>query len=418
MTKISETKIITEKLQKINHESLGHLQQLARMTTIEPFAGHPALRGLQSGMSAMEKGLGGLKKAGQKLSETDRAQKAKSKLGGIWEDTKNKALEKSGMDKVLGQMEGGDWSEKLKSGSADAQEKIWNSLRDAGGKGFEAMLYKETQEWILKVSGEILEREITGLKDVREFNDEDRAKLTQALYPHGVPQYNQWIKRFDSAFNFGLGAIAASQLPGTGFLASGVNLVKTLFQAANRINILAAIYGHRIHRPSELFRASAMMIASLEDSETNKDHLPLRPEALASLFTAGEEDPKAFANLVSEAIKKEAYMAIPGVGMISIGKVALDDYKLDEGILNWFQAHYLQGKLAAELEPDVFDSGLSNLQRISKELVNEGFLNASEPEKSGGFMGKLKSIKNLPTSWKEKHYKLDAESLKRFEDSL
>ncbi|MDX2470770.1 MAG: hypothetical protein QNL04_09385, partial [SAR324 cluster bacterium] len=380
--------------------------------------GHPALRGLQSSLSAMEKGLGGLKKAGQKLSETETAQKAKSKLGDLWEDTKIKALEKSGLDKVLGQMEGGDWSEKLKSGGAEAQEKVWNALRDAGGKGFEAMLYKETQEWILKVSGKILEREVTGLKDVNEFNDSDRAKLIEALYPHGVPLYNQWIKRFDSAFNFGLGAIAASQFPGTGILASGANLVKTLFQAANRINILAAIYGHRIHRPSELFRASAIMIASLEDFETNKGHKPLGPDTLASLFTAGEEDPKAFANLVSEAIKKDAYMAIPGVGVISIGKVALDDFKLDEGILNWFQAYYLQGELEKELEPDTFTAALGNLQAMSQELVEEGFLTAAEPDQGGGFMGKLKSIKNIPTSWKEKHYKLDEESLKRFEEAL
>ncbi len=115
---------------------------------------------------------------------------------------------------------------------------------------------------------------------------------------------------------------------------------KTLVKLGNRNNIMSAIYGQKVSSPEALFRCCSQILQSLEDWENNENHQPLDPIFLDELYGENPADEAAFQELLNTIAKKEAYIAIPGVGMISIGKIGLDDLKMDIVVQHLIQNYF------------------------------------------------------------------------------
>ena len=364
---------------KMTPSQLEQLASLARGQVLQPFAGARALDAMQEARSKLEQGMGGLKKAGSWVKDSKVSQFTMGKIGQLAEFSKEKAAQSAGesrigqaLSKLNDQTKG--LQELAKKGGQAAQEKIWQAVKDYTAQGFSLLVYEDTQSWIMERAGKLLEREIMGRRDIQTLTLEERQQLITALYPYDSPNLKQWIRGFDGSFNVALGAIAASQLPGTGVLVAAVNLTKTMIKAANRITIISAVYGFHIQSPEALFRFTGRVLENLADWEQNPDHRPLDPADLKDLYAApSETGGQAFSDLVSEAFKKEAYIAIPGVGAISIGKIHLDDLKLDLAILHLVQNYYYLTQLREELAEKDLKTGLEALRQIQQGLWQGGF---------------------------------------------
>ncbi|MBT3225776.1 MAG: hypothetical protein HN580_02020 [Deltaproteobacteria bacterium] len=320
----------------IETDDLNILQQIARDHVIEPFAGKKSLETIQKTRSGVEKGLTKLKsassKAGDWISKTKLADQSQKRVSRFVQEIK----EKQSSESITGFFEKlnhatEDFQKMAKKGYTGLEEKTKRLTFTFIEKGLELLLYEDAASWILKRANSCLHRsDIDSLDQIVQLSNSDHEKLIKEFYPYDSPVFQKYLKRFDLSVNVGLGAVVATNIPGTGLLVSLVNMGKTLVKIGNRLNIMSAIYGRQIASANALFKVSASILRSLEDWENNQEHIPLDSGILDGLYqTDVEDDSEAFQDLLGSVVRKEAYIAIPGVGMISLGKINLDDVKMD-----------------------------------------------------------------------------------------
>ncbi|MBU2512628.1 hypothetical protein KJ966_14930 [bacterium] len=343
------------------------LRQIARDQVIEPFEGRKSLETMQKTRSGMEKGIIKIKSVGKQTGEVIRDSRlygfSKSKLSQFSKKTGEKVQSKLIRDLI----------QKLNDATDDLQKSAKNRYRNIEEKarkitityvkkGLEYLLYEDTEAWILKRANSVLDRQdLNSIEQIRNLSPVERTQLTDILYPHDSPNLKNLIKSFETTVNISLGAIVASNIPGTGIAVSIINMGKTLVKLGHRINIMSAIYGYQISSPQALFKVSASVLKSLDDWDNNPDHTPLDFSLLDELYNKNpDEDESSFYDLMNAVVRKEAYIAIPGVGMISLGKINLDDLKIDivvkHLVQNYFNYHlYLQNHSELEVHRIIED---------------------------------------------------------------
>ncbi|MFH2131751.1 MAG: hypothetical protein ABIK68_15360 [bacterium] len=291
---------------------------------------------MQKTRGSMERGLRQLKSAGSKagmwFKDTKVAHHSQKNIFRIVKEFKKKQKSESisgFFDKLNRAAE--DLHRIAKTGYSGLEEKTKRFTFAFIEKGLELLLYEDAARWMLKRANRCLDRsDIVSLDQIRHLSVSDRQKLIDAFYPYDSPGYKKFLQRFNLSFNIGLGAVVATNIPGTGLVVSLVNMGKTLLKIGNRLNIMSAIYGRQIASPKALFKVSASIIRSMEDWENNEAHVPLHANILDTLYQMdAETDSRSFQDLLRSVVRKDAYIAIPGVGMISLGKINLDDLKID-----------------------------------------------------------------------------------------
>lgn len=390
------------------------LQQICRDSIIEPFEGRKGLETIQKTRTGIEKGLGRLKNISKSTSDKIKDYRwvgtSKSKMGDLLTYVKKKS--KSTQSKVTFPKYS-FFTEKLPQSSKLKIEKLEKKLSDLTlelqkaaksgyqnlstkakeaaliytKKGLELLLFEDTEPWILERANKILQRtDITTIDKVRNLTNSDRMVLIDKLYPYDSPNYSIYIEKFEAGMNFTLGAVVATNFPGTGIAVGLFNMGKTLIRLGNRINIMSSIYGYKISSPDALFKVSATILKSMDDWEDNIDHLPLSVDILDDLYLQDQKDNKfALQELLNAAIKKEAYIAIPGIGMISLGKINLDDFKMDILIKHLVQNYFNKNQLVNQIGKDQFQTILTDYQLIYSTFMKHQYFKktrrASEQEK-------------------------------------
>lgn len=356
------------------------LQQIARDHVFEPFAGRKSLETIQKTRSGVEKGITKLKKAGSKagqwISKTKLADHSQKRVARFVKEIK----EKPSSESITG------FFEKLNHATEDLQniaKKGYTTIEEKAKwltftfieKGLELLLYEDTSQWIIKRANNCLHRtDIKNLEQIIQLSNTDRESLIQELYPYNSPNFQKYLKGFDISVNIGLGAVVATNIPGTGLLVSLVNMGKTLIKVGNRLNIMSAIYGRQIASPNALFKVSASILRSLEDSENNEEHIPLDPSMLEALYhEETDEDEMALQDLINSIVRKDAYIAIPGVGMISLGKINLDDVKMDLIVLHLVRNYAEKTRLIELYGKEEVNQVLKDFRQIYKAFEEQGF---------------------------------------------
>ncbi len=364
-------------------EDLETLQQIARDQVIEPFAGKKSLETIQKTRSGVEKGLSKIKtsssKAGDWISKTKLANRTQQKVSKIVQNIKEKQSTESlsGFFEKLN-LATEDFQKIAKKGYSGLEEKAKRLTLTFIEKGLELLLYEDAASWILKRANESLNRsDINSLDQVVHLSTSDHEKLINEFYPYDSPAFQKYLKRFDLSVNIGLGAVVATNIPGTGLFVSLVNMGKTLVKIGNRLNIMSAIYGRQIVSPNALFKTCATILRSLEDWENNPEHIPLDPDILDCLYqTDAEDDREAFQDLLGSVVRKEAYIAIPGVGMISLGKINLDDVKMDLIIYHLVRNYAAKIRLIGQYGQKNVDLILQDFRQIYEVFDEKGFFKA------------------------------------------
>lgn len=245
-------------------------------------------------------------------------------------------------------------------------------------KGFEMVMYQNTEDWVLDRANHFYpEKKLSSLAQMAALSEPEREALVAEYYPYDLGLFKSFGKSLDLSFNLTLGAAAASQLPGTGVAAGALNLVKTLTKLAGRISTLSSIYGFHIPSSAHLFLACSRILQSCQDFESNPNHRPLDPVLLSELYRKEAVDPEGFGRMLKEALKKEAYMAVPGVGVISLGKIGLDDLMVDQMVLHLVRNYFWRLTLERELGAERLAGLLERWKRIYAALEEQGWFEAA-----------------------------------------
>jgi len=395
-------------------EEKQNLQQICRDSIIEPFEGRKGLETIQKTRTSIEKGIGKLKNfsksTSDKIKDSKWLETSKSKINDLIIDVKkgsknsqlpdifNKLnfITDSHPKSTIGKFK--NLEKKLVELTQDLQKATKNKYQDLGAKakdaaliytkkGLELLLYEDTESWILEKANKTLNRtNINTIEDIRKLSAADRKILIEKLYPYNSPNYSIFIQKYDSTMNITLGAIVATNFPGTGIAVSLFNIGKTLLKLGNRINIMSSIYGYQVSSPAALFKVSANILKSMDDWENNINHVPLSVDVLDDLYSQNpDDDESAFQDLLNAAVKKEAYIAIPGIGMISLGKINLDDVKMDILIKHLVQNYFNKSQLIQQISDIDFQSVLADYQLIYGLFIKHDYFQksrkASEQEK-------------------------------------
>lgn len=332
----------------------------------------------------------------------------------IGETAIEEALEGGALGKGLGRLRhtieevAGGAAEQVGNMAKEGMEKIRSMTLDFSEKAFGMILKEDMPGWILPKAKEILGRDdLKQLDHLQALSDEERAKLTEALYPYASAKLSQGIRAFEVTSNLGLGGVVATNLPGTGALVALVNAVKTMVKLANRLNVISAIHGREIASKEALFLVSGKILASLDSFEGAKEHKPLDPEEIAELYQGGQgaveqstdaQAPKkeGFSAMVKEAFKKDAYIALPGVGMISLGKIQIDDGKIDLTVRHLVEDYHLRLEMTEKMGEETFERVTADLEAIYAAFADLEYYQSyrkalSEGAKAEGGKG-LKSL--------------------------
>jgi|APSaa5957512622_1039677.scaffolds.fasta_scaffold15403_1 hypothetical protein len=383
LSNLEQTNRYLDPYNKTNENRLLQLQQFARNRVIEPFEGRKSLETLQKTRTKIEKGINrirtALNKTGDWVSESEIANQSKAKVSGLVQDFKSSSSQRrlSGvanrLDKPTKRLK-----QLTKSTYAGIEERARNLARDYIKRGLETVLIANDESRILKRVNRILDgSEFTALSQLRDLTPEQRNALIKNMYPYDSARYREFASKFDLSVNVSLGAIVATNFPGTGIAVSLVNMAKTVVKLGNRLKIMSAIYGFHLTNAHALFKASTQILKSMSDWETNPNHLPLDPDILNDLYSAEKkDDPLAFQEMMDAIVKKDAYIAIPGVGSISLGKISLDDIKMDLVVKQLVIDHFTRYEFMEDLEMDQAVQILGDFELIYTEFKSQNFFSS------------------------------------------
>lgn len=411
-------KIVPDFGPKIKAEQARWLSRIARDQVVEPFFGNRGLELVKSTRGGIEKGLvaakGATTGAGRWLGGLKWIKEGKEKLG--------QALSAGETPEWMGRLDQAtedlrhsakNWSSKLGEGSVDLSLTILK-------RGFELVLYEDTEAWALSRAKRLLpEAEVLALDDMARLSEAQREALIAEYYPYDNPTLKRFSKSLDWSINLALGATAASQLPGSGLVAGVGNLAKTLIKLAGRISAMSAIYGYHIPSAEHLFFACARILKSIEDFESNPSHVPLDPAEFGVLYDGETISEEGFADMLKEALKKEAYMAVPGVGVISLGKIGLDDLMVDQMVLHLVGNAFWLEQLNQDLGEGRAAALLTRWRAIYRGLVEAGWFSRSNDPASGrGWAARLKAWGGSDEALEERSRALDLMANEVFEALL
>lgn len=395
----------------IDPADLARIQQLGRARAIESFEGWQHLEAVRVTMGSLERGvtrgLDWSRKYGGKA--VDQTRKAAGWL-------RNRAGSADAADAAGGAGIGMD-GEKADAGilaeasrlARAAKNLASSSYRDAGewlrtsGLGYtqsalDYLLAHDPATWTRRRAAKALQgkspaaRELAAVQSGKaalaamgRLADADRQLLTRELYPYDRPGLASSMKAIDLTINLSLGAIVATNLPFTGVAVSLVNMIKTIFRIAHRLHLMSTIYGLHIQSSNALFVVSARILQSLQSWESARPaastadapanaadaasseapahtHTPLDPAIVAELYTpspaAGNES--ALPALLNATLKKDAYISVPGVGTVGLGKIPLDDARLDACVRrlvsDYFAGQFLRDRYGAARVDELVES--------------------------------------------------------------
>ncbi|MEQ9363073.1 MAG: hypothetical protein RIF32_02450, partial [Leptospirales bacterium] len=305
------------------------MQRLGRLRVIEPFEGWQHLEAVRKTMTSIERGMDRALDWGRgvrdNLKERDAVQKA-----GAWVSKQTTKLGEPGRFARPAR----DLAEKT---YRDAGEWLRTSGLDNVQQALEYLIAHDPATWVRKRAAKILNRpELKSVPNaeaafaaMRDLTPEDRERLIEELYPYDLPGFAPYMKAVDLTVNVGLGAVVATNLPGTGSLVHLINMIKTIIKIAHRLHMMSTVHGAAIRDPNALFVVSAKILKSLQSWEASPDHHPLGPEALEELYASAGDDARGLPALLGASLKKDLYISVPGVGTVGVGKISLDDARLD-----------------------------------------------------------------------------------------
>ena len=369
------------------------VQRMARDAVVEPFAVHQGLDAIKKTRQSLESGMRtlsraarvtgqGLQKAGSLARDGWRRsrglrERLRGVLPGKGADAADRPRTTSPTDAGSGELAANlrDAALTLASVARGSWQEAsrWAGTSGIGylEQGFRLVLDRDGERWIVARARRILEREDIGqLEDVAALDFAARDRLIAVLYPYRHPALRGYMRALDQAFNVTLGATVASNIPFTGAAVGALNIVKTILKIGGRISTMAALYGRRVAGPDALFRVSARVLHSLEAWESDPDHEPLSPAVLDDLFVS-DGSPRAFREMLEVAARKDAYVFVPGVGTVGLGKIPLDDYRLDVYVrrlaMNYFEREPLREVVGAQ----AFDALDASYRAIYRELMDQ-----------------------------------------------
>jgi len=401
--KSAQTKHYPDFGEKINENRLFQLQQIARNRVIEPFEGRKSLETVQKTRNKIEKGILQVKrflnKTGDWVADSEVAKISKSKASNMVEDFKDSSSQRK-LSQVFSRLAGKTASVR------QATQSTYSNLEDRTRrftvsyirKGLELLMLEDDEKWILDRTNQIFKTtSYSELAQIQALNAEQRSILIEKIYPYDSQKFQIFAKKFDLTFNFGLGVVVATNIPGTGILVSLVNMAKTLIKLGNRLKIMSAIYGYHLKNSHTLFKVSAIILKSLSNWENNDQHLPLEPEVLAELYTDKDvANENAFQEMIDAIVRKEAYIAIPGVGSISLGKITLDDIKMDLVVKHLVRDYFAKKNLEQQMDTQHVEKIISDFMKIYHEFNHQEYFKKAR---------KIKESAHLRLSrkkWKEK----------------
>lgn len=338
---------------------IEQLHTFARNRVFEPFEGQSGLDTLQETNKKLSSGISKIKK----WNENRKTKKGDKGSFGIH----SKISPVSPVFEKLGKM-ATDISNLTKTKLKQIEPAIKELMFDFLKKGLELSRNDDYETWIIDRASEILGRKIRSIVEIKDLSETERRRLIETSYPYRSQRYKLLLESFDKSVSVFLGAIVATNLPGTGILVSMINMVKTMIRMSNRISSLAVIYGRKVENPSGLFETCAILLNSIEDWDKNSDHIPTEPAALERLFKEDKGDIEGeLARFIEAVGAKELYIAIPGIGMLSLGKINLDNLKIDLLVENLMQDYHLQ----CQLEESDYRSYLFEIIDDFKDIYRE-----------------------------------------------
>ncbi len=345
-----------------SEKDLVNIQKIGKGGVIQPFAG--------------DKFFEIVKKARTKITTTSDI--AKDKIGDVTNAVGGffkKGFKKVTPPKLLKNNE----EEKSLNEETDKKRNLALRALDASLEiGMKKLLYQDTGKIIIKKARSLLEREdIDTLDDIRVLDDDSRDILIKYFFDN-----NSAISKIKgvlaSTYNWTTFAIIATNIPGTGLIGGAMNMGKTLLLLANKISVLSAIYGYKIHDPENLFFASAKILESLEDWDINPQHTPLSFEVLNDLYSADNvvENSQGSRALLKAISLKDAYLAAPGIQMISIKKIGQDDFKIDTYVKDFIGNFFNMNDLLKRIGNPKVDNFINDFQIIYGEFKKNNYFKA------------------------------------------
>ncbi|MBU3916829.1 hypothetical protein KKA14_14960, partial [bacterium] len=395
MKKLSENEDYSKYLdfvENLKKEDLSVIQSLARNQVIEPFEGRKSLKTLRRTLTTVDKGVATLKTAGRKtgkwINETRIAKSSIYQLSKI----KNATSISTRVGNTASEIQ------KIAMETFNQIEsKLKESLVSYIEKGFELLLDDDLETLISDKANQILNHtDFKSLEDIKHLSIPDREKLIDALYPYDNEKLNKLGKSLDISINLILGAVVVTNLPGTGLLISLINIGKTIVKMGNRLTIMSAVYGHQIKSSQELFNVCTKIIKSMENWENDPNHLPVNPEILHKLYQEpAEKEENTFLDLITAVTNKDAYIALPGIGMISIGKINLDDLKIDLVIKRVVRDYFENKRLLVKFDEKQLNRIINDFKNVYSELYHNKFFDVlSEKQKKSSISRKKKKLKD------------------------
>ncbi len=360
----------------ISPADLNDLQLLGRLQIFEPFEGWQHLETLRRTRAAVESGIGRgiqiVRQGVSNLGERFQSSRIRNRLGDAPEIRRRLRQVLDGLypRNALARL--------LPSRNIPALREFVNFAEDmrrlaAGGyrdadawarsvgldylrRSLDALFTHKPERWIRKRARTLIRRPNAaapdGLAYMATLSREERERLLDEVYPYDMPGFTKYMRALDLSVNVGLGAVVASNLPFTGPVVSVLNMIKTIFKIAHRLHLMATVHGRRIVGTNALFLMSAKILKSLQNWESDPHHRPLALSEYDTLFYEDTGVPRSaeLSELFQAAVQKDAYIAVPGVGSIGIGKISLDDARMDECIRSTMTAYFIRDELRGRLD--------------------------------------------------------------------
>lgn len=360
----------------VSPADLQDLQLLGRLQIFEPFEGWQHLETLRRTRAVVESGigrsLGAVRDGLGHLGERFQTSRIRNRLSDAPEirrrlrqvlDTlypQNAIAKLIPSRNVPALREFANFAEGMRNLAADGYRDAGAWARTAGldylQRSLDALFTHKPERWIRKRARTLIRRPSAAAPDGLEYmatlSRWERERLLDEVYPYDMPGFTKYMRALDLSVNVGLGAVVASNLPFTGPVVSVLNMIKTIFKIAHRLHLMATVHGRRITGTNALFLMSARILKSLQSWESDPHHRPLALQEFDALFYEDKSTTRfaELSELFQAAAQKDAYIAVPGVGSIGIGKISLDDARMDECIRTTMTAYFLREELRARLD--------------------------------------------------------------------
>lgn len=327
-----------EFVNQLNHTRQLLLRQYAKNRVMEPYEGQQGLETYQIARQKLSSGIEKIKGFGNSL----RRIRVESKTWDRISNSIKKSLFYGNISDYIDLL-----SRKTKTTFRDIEQLVRRTSIGFIERGLELATRDDYEAWIVSSAAGIFKRnDITAIEDIKRLTDPERIMLTEMVYPFKSHKYQKLLDSFDVTVNLMLGTVVATNVPGTGLLISLVSMAKTMVRMFHRMGTMSIIHGEKIQNKNQLFRTCAELLRSMEDWETSTDHIPLEPSIISSIYQPPPESEESSIVRLLEAVGiKDMYIAIPGIGMLSLSKINLDEFKINALIKYIVMDYFLETEM-------------------------------------------------------------------------